>query len=169
MRAHTLLVLVAFSIYGCAHEGHKTEPPAQTRSATAAEVEFQKLYPMGVLCASAACTTVMVTVKPGCRISADPPTLGMTQGHRNVITWKIDPSSTGNATFARNGINPKNPAAWRREFEDERPGTTQFTWLDTNPHDNNPNNQKRKLGYNVDVIQEGRPCPRFDPIIINDY
>ncbi len=170
MRAHTLPVLVAISLFGCSSMEHK--PPVPTHeplSLTKAQVEFQKLYPGGVLCGSAACSTVTITVKGGCVVSADPPTLGMVHGQSNTVTWKIDPRSTGTVVFGRKGINPKDPGAWKREFERESPGAAEFSWFDKNPHDDNPANQKRKLGYNVDVIQDNRPCERYDPIIINDY
>ena len=170
MRAHALPVLVAVSLFGCSHMEQKPSVEShEPLGLTKAQVEFKKLYPDGVLCAPAACPPLVVTVKAGCTISVEPPIQGFPQNQRGVVTWIIDPHSAGNVVFGRRGINPKNPEAWNREFEEEKPGAKEFRWFNKNPHDNNPANQKRRLGYNVDVIQDNRPCDRYDPIIINDY
>lgn len=172
MRTRTLVVLVALSLsIGAAQAAtKKPEPGAKSSLSPTLVAQFKKKYHNGVLCDHAACTTVMVTVKPGktgkteCTITPLPP-LGMVKDFRNVITWKIDAKS-GKAKFTRKGINPKEPRKdWDQEFDGEKPGDTEFVWYDKNPNDSG--NGNRELGYNVEVTLGDQSC-RLDPIIIND-
>ena len=169
MRALGLLVLAAALLSGCELLERKEGSDGPKSMVTpGAQTEFLRVFPAGRLCGSANCTTVMVTVKAGCAFTVDPEELGMVQGHRNFITWKIDPQSDGSPTFTRRGIDPKHPGPWNREFEREQPGDTEYSWFDTNPHENDPNNRKRRLRYSIHVKQGSAICDK-DPIIINDY
>ena len=162
MRAHiTVVLLAAGTLSGCAHE-----PKVKALEAEGATVyEVRAGNPV---CTNTYCSLV-VTVGAGCSISVSPAALGIDAKVEDaVLHWSIGPGSAGNATFAPNGINPKDNGAWMREFRNGTPvSPKEFTWVDKNKLSGAA--LKRPYGYNVDVIQDGRPCPRFDPTIINDY
>lgn len=163
MRARTLTFLVAVTLSGCAHEARKTldaEPPS-----------LYEVRAGNPVCKNTYCP-ITVTVKAGCVISVSPNDLGIDNNVDDaVLHWTISANSVGGAAFTDKGINPRDPGAWNREFRNGTPvgnPPREFTWVDKNKlAADSP--RPRPYKYNVDVIQDGRPCPRYDPTIINGY
>jgi hypothetical protein len=161
MRARTWTLLVAVTLSGCAHEAPRPK------------LEAEPPLPYEMRAGNPVCTNtycpITVTVKAGCIISVSPLTLGIDAKIEDaVLHWTISPRSVGDPAFADKGINPKDNGAWMREFRNgTRVGAKEFTWVDKNKLPGAA--LKRSYGYNVDVIQDGRPCPRFDPTIVNEY
>lgn len=152
------------ALLGCADA-----PLAQTKSGS---TDFKKLAQAfekeyaSVLC-SGACP-IRITVLENCNFRVVPWTVGVPRGSHNVpIQWHIDSASVGNAQFAASrGIFFKN-AASAREFDGERRvSDTQYVWNDRNP---TLSPKGRPHPYGINVVQNGKPCPTFDPTVVNDY
>jgi hypothetical protein len=145
MRAHSLLLLVAVALSGCADEAPLVAPLGSTDLSCGSTCE------------------VIVTVGPNCSFSTNGFTLHVTTGKEDeLITWRIDPASSGTVAFTASGIDPKS-GAWYSEFKSSnRVSATVFTWIDKNKTKNKP------YGYNVFVTQDDVACPKYDPIIINN-
>jgi hypothetical protein len=159
MRARTLPALVAVALMGCA-----SEAPRKPQVATS-QLLFEQQYPGGTLCTTNDCFAT-VTVGANCAVTVTPQVLGVATGVSDALLhWTIAPAA--GVGFTANGINPKDPGAWNREFRNgRRVSATEFTWVDKNKLDGAP--PKRPYGYNLEITQ-GRTTCRVDPTIINDY
>ena len=137
-----------------------SEPGFQTKARAFAE-EYAS-----VLC-SGSCP-IRILVRAGCNFQVMPPTVGVARGNHNVpIHWTIDPSSAGGARFAPTRGIVFKLASSAVEFDGERRvSDTHYMWNDKNPTLHPP---ARPHPYGINVVQDGRPCPTFDPTIVNDY
>lgn len=167
MRTRTLMVLAAIWLSAGAVQAQtqKPETPSKPTSKLSPEAKFLKVYPKGIFCGSVPCY-VDILVKARCAKTI--PTAAMPRGVQGDVVWRIDPKSDGKVLFTDKGIKPVNKKTWDKEFNNERPGATEYTWYDLNPNNGTKKNQQRKHGYRVEVSQGGKTCP-LDPIIINDY
>jgi hypothetical protein len=162
MRAHSMLCLSVLALAGCA----LTDKIHALGGGGSKQADFRAEYAGGNLCSTDPCD-VKVTVGRNCAISVDPPTLGVDQNlETTTIRWTIQPGAPGTVKFAANGINPKYPNKWKKDFKNPTAGDQVFTWLDNNKQAGEP--KKRQQDYNIDLTQDGVPCHK-DPIIINDY
>jgi hypothetical protein len=172
--------LIAAAATGAALLGCVATPSAQTSAQTSPQTyaqarsepgfeqrsrDFTREY-ASVLCASNCAVTI--TVLENCTIRVTPYTLGVPRGSSNVpIRWTISSSSVGNAKFAATrGVFFKG-GDWSREFDNERRlSDTQFMWNDRNPQ---LPTRARPFPYGINVVQNDRPCPTYDPTVVNDF
>ena len=167
--------LIAATATGILLLGCAARPSAQApaeRFAQASEPGFQtKARAFAQEYASVLCSgscPIRIVVREGCNFQVTPPTVGLARGNYNVpIQWTIDPSSAGNAQFAPTRGIVFKLAASAREFDGERRvSDTHYIWNDKNPTLEPP---ARHHPYGINVVQNGRPCPTFDPTIVNDF
>lgn len=89
-----------------------------------------------------------------CRVIVESQT-PVQRGSRDVrMIWTL---VTGNAQFASNGIDVLSPGT---EIHGKLHGPRHYKW-------ENRNSGPNRFKYNVNVIQDGRPCPSHDPFIVN--
>ena len=105
----------------------------------------------------------MVTVRvAACSITLDPDWLGVAKGNRDVeIIWEIRGSP--GVVFAKgDAIFLKDPAVVGKHFrEPKAPGDTKYRWL-------HANSGPGIYYYGVRVVDNGKACPPYDPVIIDE-
>lgn len=124
-------------------------------------VTFEKAYG-SALCTGGPCE-VTVTVGDNCRITVTPYTLGVPRaaGQNIPIHWRL----SGAKFAATRGVYFKGDVG--NEFDNPRRlSDTQFMWNDKNPQ-GSP--RARPFPYGINVEQNGKPCPTYDPTVVNDY
>ena len=120
------------------------------------------------ICTKKACD-VSVVVGAGCAIGLVPDELGVKEGNKKVkITWTIDKASVGKVEFADdNGVFFKT-SGHEKELDGKfKESAQKYRWQNKNDLPGAP--KKRRYAYGVNVVQDGKACPTYDPTIINDY
>ena len=145
-------------------EAAKPAPAKPAKDVSKADIaKFVARYKAD-LCVDAGKCEVNITVGEGCTFQFDPYVLGIHKTLKDVeIRWNITKASAGKVEFPKKkGIFWKSQTSTQNsELEDPQyAGPTQYKAKDKNSSfSDNP--------YGVNVIQNDKACPTYDPSIIN--
>jgi hypothetical protein len=163
---------VSLAFLGCASEAvAQAKPdaakpaPAKKAADTKSEMAAFAAKYRARLCTDGAKCEVSITAGPNCALTFDPYVLGVHRSLRNIdVRWNINTKdSAGKVEFPKGkGIFFKTEGAVKSgEFETPKyVSATQYKSKDKNSgFSDNP--------YGVNVMQDDKACPTYDPSVIN--
>ena len=135
--------------------------PAKAAPARDLQAMFAAKY-SARLCTDGGKCEITITVGANCTLSFDPYVLGIHAPLRDIdVRWVLSRESAGRVEFPRtNGVFFKSPSSGGQFSPPQYVNPTTYRSRDKNSgfSDN---------AYGVNVNQDGKACPTYDPSIIN--